>query len=338
MKNQATPGATGHLLPAVREWAEWGPVFNDAALWPPVARRIWATDVALQAATGIAAPTHIVAGYPGTCAVLIVDKTAVIKIFPPPLANDFARERAVYRLPGLDLPLAPTLLVEGVWRDRVEWPYLVFSYLPGRAWREALPAVPPAARAAIMHDLGRAIRSVHDAPLPIAGSWPSRAAWGTFLKQRLAQLPQELRLITSLPDGVIGDIEAALAKTEWFAASPCLLHADLTEDHLLVNQTNGHWQISGLIDWADAEVGDICYEWIALWFGMCRRRVELWHAFQTGYNPARPSGYPDIDRLTAFTFLHRFGTGILNDVLGPDEQRALTGLGALQRALFPGLI
>lgn len=328
---------TEFLLPVVREWAEWEPVFNDAALWPPVARRLWATDRALQAATGIAVPRHFVAGYPGTCAVLIVDKAAVVKIFPPPLANDFARERAVYHLPGLDLPFAPTLLAEGVWRDRVEWPYLVFSYLPGQAWRDALPTVPPDGRAAIMHDLGRAIRAVHDAPLPATGSWPSRAAWELFLKQRLAQLPQELRLRTSLPDSVVGDIEAVMASIDWYATPPCLLHADLTEDHLLINQTNGLWQISGLIDWADAEVGDPCYEWIALWFGMCRRRMELWRAFQTGYDPSRPADYPHIDRLTAFTFLHRFGMGILNDCLGPDEQRALTGLGELQKALFPGL-
>lgn len=331
-------GMTKYLLPAVREWVEWPPVFNDAALWPSVARRIWAADAALRAATGIAAPTRIAAGYPGTCAVLIVDEAAVLKIFPPPLANDFARERAVYRLPGLTLPFAPALLAEGVLRDRVDWPYLVFSFLPGVAWRDALPAVPPDARAAIMNDLGRAIRAVHDAPLPDAGSWPSRAAWEPFLKQRLAQGPQELRLRTALPDGLIGDIEAILAGIEWHVAPPRLLHADLTEDHLLVDQEEGHWYISGLIDWADAEVGDPYYEWIALWFGLCRRRGELWRAFLDGYDPAWTAATPDIDRLTAFTFLHRFGTGILNDVLAPDEQRALSVLADLQRALFPGLL
>lgn len=329
---------TKYLLPAVREWAEWGPVFNDAALWPPVARRIWAADATLPAATGIAAPMRIVAGYPGTCAVLIVDEAAVVKIFPPPLANDFARERAIYHLPGLALPFAPTLLAEGVWRDRVDWPYLVFSFLPGPAWRDALPAMPPDARAAILRDLGQSIRTVHDAPLPAAGSWPSRAAWEPFLNQRLAQISQELRRRTALPDGLIGNIETLLAGIEWYATPPRLLHADLTEDHLLVDQTNGRWRISGLIDWADAEVGDPYYEWIVVWFGLCRRRAELWRAFVDGYDPARPADYPNIDRLTAFIFLHRFGTSILNDVLAPDRQRALTGLGELRRALFPGLL
>lgn len=329
---------TEYLLPDVREWAEWGPLFGDAALWPPVVRRIWAGDAALQQATGITTPTHIAAGYPGTCAVLIVDGTAVIKIFPPPLANDFARERAVYRLPGLALPFAPELLADGVWRDRVEWPYLVFAYLPGAAWRDARPGVPPDAAAAIMADLGRAIRAVHDAPLAAAGSWPARAAWEPFLNRRLAQLPQELRLQTVLPDGVIAEVEALLAGMNWHDAPPRLLHADLTEDHLLVHQSKGQWHISGLIDWADAEVGDPYYEWIALWFGLCRCRGELWQAFVEGYDSARTADYPAIDRLTAFTFLHRFGTGILSEVLAPDEQRALSGLGELQRALFAGMV
>ena len=220
----------------------------------------------------------------------------------------------------------------------MEWPYLVFSFLPGAAWRDALPALPPNERAAIMGDLGRAIRAVHDTPLPASGSWPARAAWEPFLNQRLAQIPQELRLRTALPDGVIAAIEATLAGTAWYAAPPRLLHADLTEDHLLVSRPAGRWEINGLFDWADAEVGDPYYEWIALWFGLCRRRVELWRAFLVGYDPAGPDDYPDIERLTAFTFLHRFGTGILNDILAPDEQRALNGLGELQQALFPGLV
>lgn len=329
---------TKYLLPAVREWAEWGPAFNDAALWPPVVRRIWAGDAALRAATGIAAPARITAGYPGTCAVLIVDESAVIKIFPPPLVNDFARERAIYRLPGLTLPFAPALLAEGILHDRAGWPYLVFSFLPGAAWRDVLPAVPPDERAAIMRELGHAIRVIHDTPLPAAGSWPSRAAWEVFPHHRLAHVPQELRPGTVLPDSVIGEIEALLAGTDWYTAPPRLLHADLTEDHLLVSRTAGRWWISGLIDWADAEVGDPYYEWIALWFGMCRRRAELWRAFLDGYDPTQPPDYLAIDRLTAFTFLHRFGTGIVNDVIAPDEQRALNSLRELQRALFTGLL
>ena len=127
----------------IHDWAGWSGVFTDAALWRPAIARLWTDELSLAARTGVGRIETVTAGFPGTCAVFIVNETAVIKLFPPLVAGDFERERAVYRLLDGRLPEMPRLLADGVLRDRIAWPYLVTSFLPGVAWRDAGAAMPP---------------------------------------------------------------------------------------------------------------------------------------------------------------------------------------------------
>jgi hygromycin-B 7''-O-kinase len=325
-----------YLLPPVDDWGDWGPIFIDVRLWRPVVERVWASDTTLQAATSISFPTLIEAGFPGTCAVFVVDGEAVIKFFPPMVARDCERERDVYRLIDLS-PYQPRLLAAGAFRDRIPWPYLVFSHLSGEAWREAKPLMSREDQLEVVRELGRVIRQVHDKPLPPDGAWPAASDWPAFVESRQSRMTAELRNHTSLPDQAIREIEALLEATDWRTARPCLLHADLTEDHLLMSRQSGRWALSGLIDWADAEVGDPYYEWVALWFSICRRDVGLFRAFLAGYDPALRTEDLRTGRLLAFTVLHRFGANIINETLTGAEQRRLDSTARLLDALFPGL-
>jgi hygromycin-B 7''-O-kinase len=124
---------------------------------------------------------------------------------------------------------------------------------------------------------------------------------------------------------------------DWLIEQPRLLNADLTEDHLLVEQHGGRWRMAGLIDWADAEVGDVGYEWIALWFSICRREVSLFGAFIEAYDASLQLDDFRPGRFMAFTALHRFGADMINEALTPAEQRESGSLRRLQQTLFPGL-
>jgi hygromycin-B 7''-O-kinase len=325
------------LLPVVRDWPEWGPIFTDAILWRPVIEQVWAADPNLAAWTGSLPPRQIETGFPGTCAVFIVDDRVVIKFFPPMAARDFGRERAVYRLIGGASPHLPCLLAEGVFQDRVEWPYLVLSRLPGQAWRGAWAELGKEDRCATLRELGRFVRLVHDTPIPESGSWPAATDWAAFVAARRPRVAAELRARTALPDGMIRELEKLVHATDWLIERPCLLNADLTEDHLLVEQRGGRWHMAGLIDWADAEVGDVFYEWMALWFSICRREAGLFGAFIEAYDASQRLANFQPERFMAFTALHRFGAHMINDALSPAEQREIGSLRRLQQALFPGL-
>ncbi len=320
-----------YVLPAVRDWAEWGALFTDAARWRPAIARLWAVEPSLAARTGVASVGRVAAGFPGTCAVFVLDEAAVIKFFPPLVAGDFVREREVYRLLAGRVPEMPRLLASGVLRDRIDWPYLVTSFCPGRDWREARAEMPAEEQLAVARTLGERIRRVHRTAIPPGGEWPPGDAWPRFVAARLAALPDALR--AALPEAVVAAAEAFLRGTDWFTGRPCLLHADLTEDHALVERRDGRWALSGLLDWADAEVGDPLYEWVALFFGFCGRDMALFRAFLAGYDPAAP--LPPRRQLLAFTLLHRFGLNIIAAVLSDEERRDLRGIDELAGRLFP---
>ena len=324
-----------YILPVVTSWDDWRPIFTDAAVWRPVIVRLWAAEPALRARTGIAAPDRMVAGYPGTCAVFIIDVRAVIKFFPPMVAGDGAREAAVYRLLDGRVPGA-SLLAAGVFPDRIDWPYLVVSHVSGAAWREIGATIAPMQQEVILQTMGRAVRRVHETPLGNEG-WTSSARWGDFISHSLSEIDLRLQRDTSFSPALIDDLISLLSTIDWFASRPRLLHADLTADHLLLGERGGRWAMTGLIDWADAMVGDPYYEWVALWFDLCRREARLFRAFWRGYDPAGEWQPLSTQRLLAFTMLHRFGTGILNDAMPPSAQRRVASVVELCAALFPGL-
>ena len=328
-----------NLLPAIHDWADWSAVFTDAELWRPAIERLWAAEPSLAAGSGVARIETVIAGFPGTCAVFILNATAVIKLFPPMVAGDFVRERAVYRLLDDRLPEMPRLLADGVLHDRIDWPYLVTSFLPGAAWREVQAAMPQAQQLAVARALGERIGRVHATPItpdPLASGhgWPPPDAWPRFVAARLVEAPAALRAV--LPEPVAAEAELLLQGTEWLDRPPRLLHGDLTQDHVLVTVQDGVWTLSGLIDWADAEVGDPAYEWVALYFGFCDGEAALLRAFLAGYDPDGGGQLPDRRRLLAYTLLHRFGAHIFAGALPDETRRDLAGLDELAGRLFPG--
>lgn len=328
---------TAYLLPEVSDWPQWTLIFTDVSLWRPVVERVWVENEDIRRAGGKGTPLVITPGYPGTCAVFVVDDAMVIKFFPPMVARDFTRELTVYRLITRRVPCIPTLLGSGILEDRYRWSYLVVSRLPGEAWRDLRSSLPRPVRPAMMEALGAVVRSTHDIRLPQSGGWPAANDWAVFLESRLPRAGAELANATSLGREVIAEIEACLAETNWFLERPCLVHADLTEDHLLLDGRGGGWEMTGLIDWADAEVSDPVYDLVTLWFSICRRDAGLFHAFMTGYGETGGWNYDGIQRLTAFTFIHRFAANIINEVLTPSEQRAIRTLDELQSELFGGI-
>jgi hygromycin-B 7''-O-kinase len=325
---------TPTLLPAIHDWPDWSAVFTDADYWRPAIEWLWSAEPALAVRSGVARIETMTAGFPGTCAVFILNGTAVIKLFPPMVAGDFVRERAVYRLLDGRLPEMPRLLADGVLRDHIDWPYLVTSFLPGAAWREAQAAMPKAQQLAVARVLGERIGRVHTKPFLPDSDWPPTDAWPRFVAARLAEAPAALR--ATLPERVAAEAEALLRSMEWFDEPPRLLHGDLTQDHALVTEQDGVWSLSGLIDWADAEIGHPGYEWVALYFGFCDGDVALLRAFLSGYDPGRAGWLPDRRRLLAYALLHRFGAHIIAGVLPDETRRNLAGLDELAGRLFAG--
>jgi hypothetical protein len=82
-------------LPAGVDWHRWRQFFTDVELWRPV---VSAIVEQVRRETSIAGAEQVQLGYTGTCAVFVVGRRLVVKLFPPMLQRDFYREREVYGL------------------------------------------------------------------------------------------------------------------------------------------------------------------------------------------------------------------------------------------------
>ena len=318
-------------LPADVSWENWGSIFLEADLWQPIVQRICT-------ATAVAPASQIEAGFPGSCAVFVVDKQVVVKLYPPMLKRDFYRERAVYRLLDGRLPHLPHLLGSGIYPDQLDWPYLLLEYREGVAIREVFDEIVPANRLLIARELGKMLRIVHETAVAHVTHFdPSPAACGQFIANRRIQCLDELRAETYLSETVLVEIDEFLEEIDLDTKRPSLINADLTEDHLLLVQRDETWQISALIDWADAEVGVVEYEWIALWFGLCQRDGAMFREILRIYDPDLVLNEDFLRRVMAFTCLHRFGMKIIDAVLKQDGRPPLRSLADLQTQLWGNL-
>lgn len=330
-------GERTEYLPGDIHWSDWGGIFLDVERWRPVVGRIvWAE--------GLGTVEKIEAGYPGTCAVFVVNGmyngAYVVKVYPPMLPLDGAKEQQVYRLLDGRVDLLPTLLGAGVYPDRIDWPYLVLAFSQGTPIREVYAQLDSADKVQIAQQVGSALRTVHTTAISDAPPLDAQTdQWLAFLQRRRIDCMAELRQAAILSESILVEIEtfldAYLAVRSRETVRPVLLHADLTEDHLLlVNNDERGWHASALLDWADAEAGAPAYEWVALWFGLCHRDQDLFYAVLKAYNPTLALDESFYRECLAYTFLHRFGPGIIEHAWRGDGSPNIASLYELQQWLW----
>jgi len=294
------------LIPsAIDPRVDWPRIFTDPGFWRPAIEEIWHRH-------GLGQAEKIIAGYPGSNAVFIVDDALVVKIAWPFERNDFYRELELYRLlePYRATLLTPRVLADGLIGGEPDWPYFVMEFLPGERLGEVWEQVPREDQIAIAEHLGYITRALHQAPLDgITSMEVSRADWGRFVEERMAGCVETYRQQGGLSPHLIEQIPTYLAESlplfpDGF--TPVILNGDITADHELLSLVDRHWQITGFIDFGDALVGHNEYEFacIHLWTFWCDgelTRVFLRAYGWDGWNDARFGR-----RMMAYCLLHPF--------------------------------
>ena len=154
---------------------------------------------------------------------------------------------------------SPRLLGEGIFADRIPWPYLVIEYLPGERLDTARTRIERSNYLAIVRQLGSMVRHFSDLDLESLPfiERPQRSWRETFAAGRLEtceDLRQNTRLATDLRHMVIDYIQDHQFAA-WLDEPPVLYHSDLEPEHVLLIETKGRWAISGLIDYANTQTG-----------------------------------------------------------------------------------
>jgi hygromycin-B 7''-O-kinase len=294
-------------------------LFTAVPFWSPYVRAVCQRHGLLPAEQ--AAACKVRTGVAGTCPVFMVDERWVVKFFGRLFdgAAACAAEQAAGRLVGLDPAIRTARLVgSGALNEPGvdwPWPYLIYEYIPGVSFGEALEQISLADRLQTARELGDTVRRLH--ALPLAGSpvfRPSYQPYLAFLREQRAQVTQRQREWDRLPAHLLAQIEDFLPPLEAlvdFSHPPHLIHADLTRDHLLGRfefdpTGSSSWRSLAVIDFGDARTGDLLYELSALHLDLFSGDLRLLAAFLEAYGLS-PAERADLPRKALSTaLLHQF--------------------------------
>jgi hygromycin-B 7''-O-kinase len=287
------------LLPDTRTLSGYRQVYRDPAVWLPAMRAICERH-GLDAAQLELAP-------PGCHVVFRVDRDRYIKLFSPLWPDDFRSERLVLRALSErnDLPLPISrLLAEG----QIEgWPYLILAAVEGVPLYKVWDAMTGADREHVAARCGEFMAALHAVPTvgleAIAVDWPAFVErQATSCLNELAQSGLDKRwhhAVRAFLDGLPPLFEPGF--------QPVLLSADVTDEHILVTERGGRWEVTGYIDFGDAMLGHPYYEFVGPGWFMARGSPDLVRTMLLTYGFAPTELNSTLaDQLMAYTLLHRF--------------------------------
>lgn len=217
----------------------------------------------------------------GTNIVFSYGDNKVIKIFPPFHQGQFECERLVLNHVNGKISIkTPTLEHEG---EVFGWPYLIMNKLKGTLLESLWETMPHTNKVIIIRELGALIREVH--ALPIDGLEAIDCHWPQFLAKQIAHCAEQHRA-TGLSEALqqklpsyLGSIEEVLPEIRKAA----ILTGEYTPMNFLVNQKEGVWHISGLIDFGDAMLGLPEYDLLGPGAFLIQGDKQLLREFVTAY-------------------------------------------------------
>lgn len=241
----------------------------------------------------------------GTNIVFSYGDSRVIKIFPPFHQSQFESERLVLNhLDGKLTIKTPTLEYKG---DIFGWPYLIISKLEGTPLETLWETMPHNNKVVILRELGKLIREVHS--LPTDGLVAIDCHWPQFLEKQIIHCVEHHRtkglsttLLQQLPT-YLDSIKKVLPELK----KPVILTGEYTPMNFLVEQIDGVWHISGLIDFGDAMLGLPEYDLLGPGAFLIQGDKQLLREFLTayGYLPHELT-HRLSHQLTALMLLHQY--------------------------------
>jgi len=282
-------------------------------------------------------------GLPGTFPTFIVSEHWVVKFFSPlfdgPACYQIGLSASQLLAPH-GLPI-PALLASGNLfppeAAEFPWPYLIYEYIPAPSIGEVFDQVSFDSMQGLARRLGGLLHRMHSIPLQpgsvLADSWDHYLEHLTCLS---ADCQARHTAWASLPADLLAEIPGYLLPPPALfpsSASPSLIHADLTQDHLLGDLQDGDWRLSAIIDFGDALSGDLFYELVVLHLEIFNADWRLLREFLAAYQPSPFHRQDFIHKAMTLTLLHPYDAFALSFARHP-ALRECTSLAELASHLW----
>ncbi len=236
----------------------------------------------------------------GSVPVFAVGDRHVIKLFPLHERPFLDAECAVLECISGRLPIpTPRLVATG---ERGQWLYIVMTRLAGISLAEAWPSITVRNRLRLMREVGEALAALH--AIPANELTPFVVDWPTFIATQRATC-RERQLARGLGAPWLDQVDAFLARWAPLYTGPkVLLHTEIMREHLLAEQRDGEWRISGLVDFEPAMAGAPEYDLASIGIFVACAEPGLLGALLGAYGATVDSELPM--RIMAYALLHRY--------------------------------
>ena len=250
----------------------------------------------------------------------------VVKLTAPLWADEIEAEARCQRQVAGRLGVAtPEPLATG---ELAGWPYVVMTRVPGVALGEVWPGLEHAERLRLAAELGALVRELHGIEVADQAD-----GWDGFW-QRCRATVTERHSEPGVPGELAAQIGPFLESAGELVDEPrVLIHTELLDQHVLVEERGGRYGLCALIDFADGRVGPAEYEFPAPVEFIFKGEPGLLRSFLSAYGLPEHELTPErSERMLAWGLLHRFGR-LLRMLRAVEPVRPAT-LPALARRLY----
>ena len=219
-------------------------------------------------------------------AVYLLDGKRYLKIFGPRDVRQFHLERSILQtLENYNTVPAPQIVAEG---EPAQYPpYLVLSEIPGSTAENVWEDLSRSEQLAIARELGEITAAIHRLPQQdLTAVEQQFGGWREHAKAEQARRIPHIESAENLSLKRRNDMIRFLKveARELLNSSFRVTHCELAHNHIYLLKEMGTWEVTGIIDWADAMIGPPEWDVAFLWFWtFSRDREAMRDCLQTLY-------------------------------------------------------
>lgn len=238
----------------------------------------------------------------GSCPVFEVDHQYIFKFFAPIYKDSFDVEKSALQILSNENQVPCPQFINSSTIDN--WNIIVMSKIPGVCLKNIWSNLELEQKEKISFDIGNLCRNLHK--VKVTSFSPEALQWGDFIKNQIrncydnhAQYGLDKTLLDEIP-GFLKEI-----KLQDNQDSLSLLHTEIMPDHIFVENKNGDYKLTGIIDFEPSMLGNIEYDFAAVGIFVSSGNSRLFSAFLNGYG-IKQHNTDFKRRIMKYLLLHRY--------------------------------
>lgn len=235
-----------------------------------------------------------------------INDDLIIKIFPPFHRHQWDSEHKSLQFIFNKIRVStPKLIAYNFYKNN--WTYVIMTKLEGTSLEQIWLSTDFETKKSILHNIGMLMKEVHSLNLNKLTGLPDD--WNSFIKNQLANY-KERHTRNAMPEWFLSQLECYVNDNIYLLAQhskSVFLTGEYTPFNLLVQNINGIWDLTAMIDFGDAMIGIKEYDLLGPLLFLCEGNKELVQTLLSAY------GYSEKDfnkkfrkRLMLLAILHRY--------------------------------